>query len=419
MFNLEKVLQSALSAKNRLSLLDEKTKNLNLKAMAQGINDSKNIILEANNQDIKYAQSNNLSSALLDRLFLNPERIESMVKSIEKIIDIPDPVGEVLDVFYHKNGMKIEKIRVPIGMIAVIYESRPNVTSDVAALCLKAGNGIILRGGKEALNSNLAIYNAMVNGIKKLDKNIRIPDGSLQIISDTNRDLVKQLIQSDNVIDLVVPRGGYELNKTISKLSSIPVIKHDKGLCHIYVDKSCDFKAALDIVINAKCQRPGVCNAMETLLVDSAIADKFLPEVAAKLKKYNCEIRADKKALAFIPSAKLALEDDWSTEYLDLILSIKTVDGVADAISHIQKYGSNHSDAILAEDKTTQELFARQVDSACVYINASTRFTDGGEFGMGAEIGISTNKLHARGPMGLNELTTYHYLLTGNGNIRS
>jgi glutamate-5-semialdehyde dehydrogenase len=409
-FDFDKMLAQAKQAKSSLSLLDENAKNKNLESMAEGIKSSQDAILEANSKDIELAKANGLSPALIDRLLLNAERIDSMVEAIEQIIELPDPIGDVLDTFYHKGGMKIEKVRVPIGMIAVIYESRPNVTSDVAALCLKAGNGVILRGGKEAINSNIAIYNAMMQGVNL--------GGAIQLMRDPDRELVKKLVQSDKVIDLIIPRGGYELSQTVSKLSTIPVIKHDKGLCHVYVDKSCDLKKALDIVINAKCQRPGVCNAMETLLVDSAIADKFLPKVAEKLKEHNCEIRADEPALAFIPDAKLALEDDWDAEYLDLILAIKIVDGVTEAITHIQKYGSNHSDAIVAEDKSAQAAFARQVGSACVYINASTRFTDGGEFGMGAEIGISTNKLHARGPMGLKELTTYQYLLTGSGDIR-
>ena len=425
---VEIILKKAKEAKIGLSLLNENIKNKNLQALADGIKADVFNILKANELDIKLAEKNNLSSALIDRLLLNSQRINGMVEAIEDIIKLPDPIGDVIDSFEHKNKMRIQKVRVPIGIITVIYESRPNVTSDVAALCIKAGKRVILRGGKETINTNIAIYNAMMAGINLLPEDIRLPDGAIQFLHDTDRSLVKKLVQSDNIIDLVIPRGGYELSQAISKLATIPVIKHDKGLCHIYVEKSADLKKALNIIINAKCQRPGVCNALETLLIDKKMADKFLPIVIKKLIESDCEVRLDDYSYDFvlknknnninINKIKKADKSDWDTEYLDLILSIKIVDGVIEAVSHIRDYGSNHSDAIIAEDKNTQLLFAKQVDSACVYINASTRFTDGGEFGMGAEIGISTNKLHARGPMGLQELSTYHYVLTGNGQVR-
>ena len=420
-FDFDNMLAQAASAKLELRLLDTKQKNDILTSMAAGLAENRNKILQANKLDIENAKKAQLSEALIDRLLLNNDRLDSMITAIETIINLQDPVDKSLSEFAHPNGMMIQKRSVPIGMIGVIYESRPNVTSDVAALCLKAGNGVILRGGKESINSNIAIYEAMLEPAIASG----LPVGAISFVYDIKRDLVKKIAQADQVLDLIIPRGGKSLITSVAKDATVPIIKHDKGLCHIYVDASADLDQALDIIINAKCQRPGVCNAVETVLIDEKIAAEFLTVLAKELADYNCEIRADAQACKFMPEAKLASESDWSCEYLDLILAVKIVSNkdnnksaVQAAIEHIQEYGSGHSEAIIAKDKEVAKLFVQQVDAACVYINASTRFTDGSEFGMGAEIGISTNKMHARGPMGLEELTTYQYVIKGSGQVR-
>ncbi|MCA9837676.1 MAG: glutamate-5-semialdehyde dehydrogenase, partial [Trueperaceae bacterium] len=386
-----------------------------LQSMMEGLDQARQKILEANAVDMQNADRAGLSTTLQDRLFLSDARIDGMIQEIEDVITLPDPVGETLSAQRLDNGLELKKVCVPIGVIAMIYEARPNVTSDASVLCIKAGNAVILRGGKESINSNRAIAEVLASAGEAKG----LPHGAIQLIQSTDRAIVKQLAQCSEYVDLIIPRGGEGLINAVTEMARVPVIKHYKGLCHIFVDCNVDIRSALEICENAKCQRPGVCNAMETLLVHSDIAEEFLPLLCERLATAGVEIRGDRKVLEAYSSAKLANEQDWHTEYLDLILSIKVVDGVFEAIRHINQYGSHHSDAILSEDKESQELFVQQVDSAAVYINASTRFTDGAQFGLGSEIGISTDKLHARGPMGLQELTTYKWIGLGSGQIRS
>ena len=337
-----------------------------------------------------------------------------MADSLIQISGLKDPVGEIMETTKRPNGLLIKKVRVPIGVILIIYESRPNVTSDCVGLCLKSSNAVILRGGSEAINSNIAIFNIL----NKEAIRHSIPYGAISIIKDTDRKIIDSLLRQEGYIDLAIPRGGESLIKEVSKKSRIPVIKHYKGVCHTYVDAAADLNMAEDISFNAKVQRPGVCNAMETLLVDKRIARAFLPSMIRRFRKAGVEIRGSKEVRAIVKDVKLATEEDWYSEYLDLILSVRIVNGVGEAIAHIMKYGSYHSDAIITKDKKNTEKFLNEVDSACVYVNASTRFTDGAEFGKGAEMGISTDKIHARGPMGLAELTSYKYVVYGNGQIR-
>lgn len=338
-----------------------------------------------------------------------------MAEGLREVALLKDPVGEIIKQWKRPNGLEITKIRVPIGVIGIIYESRPNVTADVAGLCLKSGNAVILRGGSEAVNSNRAI----VNILKRALNDVGFPETILGYIDFTRHEAVKILLKMDKYIDLIIPRGGANLIKTVKENSLIPVVAHDKGVCHVYVDKAADPGKAEEVAYNAKTNRPGTCNAMETLLVHQAVAETFLPEMLKRFKEAKVEIRGCPKTKSIFPAIKEAAEEDWSAEYLDLILAVKVVENVEQAVSHINQYGSGHSDAIITEDKKTAEFFLARVDSACVYVNASTRFTDGNQFGMGAEIGISTSKIHARGPMGLEELTTYKYLIRGNGQIRS
>ncbi len=406
--------ENALTASRELILLGTRKKNSILHAMADEIEQRKDAIQEANNIDMEEGRNNGLSSAMLDRLLLSNARISSMVAGIRAVADLKDPIGTKISRWIRPNGLEIIKQRVPIGVIGIIYESRPNVTADTAVLCFKTSNAVILRGGKEAMHSNRAIADALIaGGVKK-----GLPENAIQLIKTTDRDAVKELVQLEGYVDLAIPRGGEALIRAVTENARIPVIKHYKGLCHTYIDESADLQMALDIAVNAKCQRPGVCNAMETLLVHKGIAEKFLPELAELMKENNVELRGDEATRAIIPDISPATDDDWSAEYLDLILSIKIVNSVQEAITHINRYSSKHSDAIIAESQAAQKQFTQEVDSSTVYINASTRFTDGGEFGMGAEIGISTDKIHARGPMGLEELTTYKYIVNGTGQIR-
>lgn len=404
----------AVKAARELVQFTSLKKNNILMAMAEEMESRKSEIIEANKKDILEAQNNGLSDAMIDRLLLNEPRIDSMIKGIRAVADLKDPIGDKISRWIRPNGLEITKIRVPIGVIGIIYESRPNVTADTAVLCFKTSNATILRGGKEAINSNKAIANILATGGKKKG----LPKYAIQFIETTDHDAVKELVQMEGRVDLVIPRGGESLIRAVTEQARVPVIKHYKGICHTYVDESANLEMALKIAINAKCQRPGVCNAMETLLIHEKVADAFLPTLAEAMKKRNVELRGDATAKAIVPYMKNATTDDWHAEYLDLILAIRVVDSAKAAVKHINKYGSRHSDAIVAENESTQKMFTLEVDSATVYINASTRFTDGGEFGMGAEIGISTDKLHARGPMGLEELTTYKYIITGNGQIR-
>ncbi len=410
---MEAFLQEAKASSRVLSTLSGTEKNRVLREMAEALRTQTDEILKANALDMADAQTNNLTSALKDRLLLDKGRVEGMAVAIEEIAGLKEPVGRVLDGWYADAGFKIEKVSVPIGVIGVIYESRPNVTADVGALCFKSGNVAILKGGKEAENSNRAIAKVLQSVLRSND----LPQGAIALLPDSSREGVSKLIKQDAYVDLIVPRGGEALIKYVSSNATVPVVKHDKGLCHTYIDEDADFDKALAVVVNAKCRRTGICGALETLLVDDAIAAEILPSIKEAYDAQGTEIRGCAKTQAII-DVKSATDEDYATEYLENILTIKIVDGVEEAISHIETYGSQHSEAIITENYTTAEHFLNAVDAACVYLNASTQFTDGGEFGFGAEVGISTNKLHARGPMGVTELTTYKYKIYGNGETR-
>ena len=404
----------ALAASRRMVNLSTRKKNAILSAMADALDAQRVPIKEANAKDIAQAQARGLTAAMLDRLTLTDARIDGMIKGVREVAALPDPVGKKIWKRVRPNGLVIEKKRVPLGVVAIIFESRPNVTADAAVLCIKTSNAVILRGGKEALQSNLAIAAALQQG----GASAGLPEHAVQLIETTDHDAVRELVQMDDRVDVVIPRGGESLIRAVMEHARIPVLKHYKGVCHVFVDRTADLDKALAIVENAKCQRPSACNAMETLLVHRDIAAVFLPMVAALAERRNVELRGCADTCALLPSATPAAESAWTTEYLDLILSVRIVDDVGAAIAHINTYGSHHSDAIVTEDKRNAKKFLNEVDSAAVYVNASTRFTDGGEFGMGAEMGISTDKLHARGPMGLEELTTYKYVVSGNGQLR-
>lgn len=411
---IKKLCANARAAARSLAAVDSKSKDNALYAMGRTLLENASYIISRNAKDLGFARRKNLSGALIDRLALNKKRIKSMAEALFAIARLKDPVGEILQTKKRPNGLLIKKVRVPIGVILIIYESRPNVTSDCIGLCLKSGNAVILRGGSEAINSNIAICDI-------LDKEAGrkgLPRGSINIIKHTDRRIVDELLKQDLSIDLVMPRGGESLIKEVSEKSRIPIIKHYKGVCHTYVDSEADLKMAEEICYNAKVQRPGVCNAMETMLVHRKVAKRFLPSMVRRFEEAGVQIRGCSQTRRIVRGLIAATEDDWHTEYLDLILSVKVVDGMDEAIEHIMKYGSYHSDAIVTKNKASAMKFLKKIDSACVYVNASTRFTDGGEFGFGAEIGISTDKIHARGPMGAEELTSYKYLVFGNGQIR-
>ncbi len=411
---IKKICEKAKLASRSLALVGSKTKNDILVAMARALLKGRSHIICENKKDLMLATRKNISQALIDRLSLNASRIASMSDSLLKIAKLKDPVGETIEILKRPNGLLIKKVRVPIGVILIIYESRPNVTSDCIGLCLKSSNAVILRGGSEAINSNVAIFDIL----NKEASRRGLPPNSISIIKDTDRRMVDELLQQEGLVDLAIPRGGESLIREVSKKSMIPVIKHYKGVCHTYVDEKADLKMAEEICFNAKVQRPGVCNAMETMLVNRKIAKYFLPRMIRRFRDAGVEIRGTIDVKRVVSDIKIATEDDWYTEYLDLILSVKIVKDTDEAIRHIMKYGSYHSDAIVTEDRLSAAKFLNEVDSACVYVNASTRFTDGGEFGKGAEMGISTDKIHARGPMGLEELTSYKYVVFGNGQIR-
>lgn len=406
--------RQAQQAARQLAALDTATKNSVLIAMADGISNNLSDIASANAGDLEAGRSARLSDAMLDRLALDDDRIRAMAEGLRQIAELADPVGQELSVNKRPNGLSIHKVRVGLGVVAVIYESRPNVTADAAGLCFKAGSAVILRGGSEAQHSNTAIFNAMQSaGISA-----GLPEHSIQLIKTTDRSAVHELLKLDKFVDLVIPRGGESLIQAVADHSKVPVLKHYKGVCHVYVDSEADLNMASKIIINAKCQRPGVCNAAETLLVHEDIAQQFLPRITKELLSHNVELRGDEQTQQIAEEVKPATEEDWTCEYLDLILSIRVVKDVNAAIDHINNYGSHHSDVIVTADDYAASRFTRHVDSATVYINASCRFTDGFEFGMGAEIGISTDKFHARGPCGLNELTTYKYIIKGTGQVR-
>ncbi|MFH1853849.1 MAG: glutamate-5-semialdehyde dehydrogenase [Candidatus Omnitrophota bacterium] len=409
-----KILKDTKDASMALGNISTKDKNRALLAMSQSLLKNTRYILLRNAKDIDIAKKKKLSSAMIDRLALTKERVKEMADGLKAVAGLKDPVGEVIKEWKRPNGLVIKKIRVPIGVIGIIYESRPNVTSDCAGLCIKSGNACILRGGSEAINSNLAIHSAITEGLK----GFKIPASAISMIDVTDRRAVDAILTAPEFVDLVIPRGGEGLIKYITKTSTVPVIKHYKGVCHLYIDKYADLKQAFDIMYNAKVQRPGVCNAIETLLVHNDIARKFLPRAAAILQNAGVELRGCDRTRLILKDIKKAVEEDWYAEYLDLILAVRIVNDVSEAIQFINKYGSRHSDAIVTKDKKTAERFLKSVDSSCVYHNASTRFTDGYQFGMGAEIGISTDKIHARGPMALEELCIYKYIILGSGQVR-
>lgn len=412
---IEDMGRRARRAARSLALCTAEQKNAALQAMADAIEAAEKDIIAGNEQDLAAAPGFGLNAAAIDRLKLNPERIRAMSKGVREVALLPDPVGEVIRAWTRPNGLKITKLRVPIGVVGIIYESRPNVTADAAVLCLKSGNACILRGGKESIHSNLAIAKALSVGAQ----NAGLSPDVIQLVPFTDREGVKLLAQMDRYLDVIVPRGGHALIEAVVEHARMPVIKHYHGVCHVFVDRSADLGMAEKIVLNAKCQRPGVCNALETLLVHRDVAEKFLPKMAALLADKGVELRGDVRTCEILGNqAKPATEADWTTEYLELILSIRVVDSLEDAIEHIENYGSHHTDSIVTAEESEARKFLAAVDSATVLWNASTRFSDGGEFGFGAEIGISTDKLHARGPMGLEELTTYKYLVEGTGQVR-
>jgi len=408
--NVKKAKDSSFKALNYTTF----QKNRFLELLSANISQNERKILSANNKDVKNAIKNKYSSAFIDRLTLTEDRISKILKGIDIVKGLPDPVGEKISETIRPNGLKIEKIRIPIGVIGIIYESRPDVTVEASILCLKSGNCVILRGGKEAKHSN----KILVALIKKSLVEAGLSEDMIHLISSGGRRAVKYLLSLNQYIDLIIPRGGESLIRTVVEESTIPVIKHYKGVCHTYVDKDADLHMALNICYNAKVQRPATCNAMETLLVHKDIAPVFLPEMAKMFRQAKVEMRGCERTLEILPDIERATEDDWSAEYLDLIISIKIVDSLEEAISHINRYGTMHSEAIITNNSGAVTKFFKEVDAAVLFHNASTRFTDGGEFGMGAEIGISTDKIHARGPMGLVELTTYKYLVYGNGQTR-
>lgn len=401
-------------ASYELGILSTKEKDRALEFMAKEILNSKEEIMKANEIDMENAKSKNISAALLDRLSLDEKRIEDMAKGLLDIVKLPDPVGEVINMWQRPNNLQIGKKRVPIGVIGIIYESRPNVTCDGAGLCLKTGNAVILRGGSDAINSNKAIVKALVKGIKEAG----LPENSVQLVEDTSRQVAKDMMKLNEYIDVLIPRGGTSLIKSVVENSIVPVIETGTGNCHIYVDESADFKMAENIVLNAKAQRPGVCNAAEKLLIHKNLAEEFLPKVVTALREKKVEVRGDEHCRNIVKDIIPIKEEEWDREYLDYIIGVKIVENVDEAINHINAHGTGHSEAIVTESYRNSQKFLQRVDAAAVYVNASTRFTDGGEFGFGAEIGISTQKLHARGPMGLKELTTVKYVIFGEGQIR-
>lgn len=404
----------AKSAATVLNRLTTEQKNNALKAMANALRQEQQSIITANAEDLERGRQQGTPSSLLDRLALNPERIEAMAEGLKQIISLPDPVGDVLEAIDRPNGLKIDKIRVPLGVIGIIYEARPNVTVDAAGLCLKTGNAVVLRGGSAALSSNRQIIEVLHHALASSD----IPVDALQIIEDPNRSSVDEMLKLNGLLDVVIPRGGRSLIQNVVTNATVPVIETGAGVCHTYLDESAEITMATNISMNAKIQRPSVCNSMETLIIHQAFAALHLPHLAEQFRNADVELRGCKHTLSLVPWATLATTDDYGTEYNDYILNVKVVNNIQEALSHIAQYGTQHSECIVTEDITQADYFIQEVDAAAVYHNASTRFTDGFEFGYGAEIGISTQKLHARGPMGLPSLTSTKYRIYGNGQIR-
>lgn len=414
MTELEKIGAAAKSATRVLMCTDTETKNRALLAIADALVGAREEILAANREDVAAGENSGMTRAFLDRLSLSPERIDGMAEGMRQVAALPDPVGRVLSDTVRPNGLHLTKVAVPIGVIAVIYEARPNVTADSAALCLKSGNAVILRGGREAIHSNTAIVRAMRGALR----GVGLPEDTVTLIEDTDRAVTQALMRLNGYVDLLIPRGGAGLIRAVVENATVPVIETGAGTCHIYVDRDADVPMAAEIVFNAKTSRPSVCNAAECLLVDRAIAAEALPVIAARLAEKQVELRADAEACAFLPNALPATDSDWGREYNDYIMAVHIVSGVDEAIDFIARYGTGHSECIVTDNPDTAERFLARVDAAAVYHNASTRFTDGGEFGLGAEIGISTQKLHARGPLGLEELTSMKYIVHGTGQVR-
>jgi len=416
---IETKAKAAKTASRRLAYLSTAVKNQALKNIADDLPAKQNEILAANKIDYKARQDSGMSEAMLDRLMLSPERLEAIAQDVLAVAALPDPVGEVFDMHTLPNGLLAGKKRVPLGVIGTIYESRPNVTIDISSLCLKSGNAIILRGGKEAINSNSALAKVVQAAIKRAG----VPDGAVQFIENTDRELVNHMLKMAGTIDLIIPRGGAGLIKSVTENATMPVVSGGIGVCHTYIDKDADIDKAVAIAYNAKVQRPTVCNALDTLLVHADIAPRYLPRIAAEWAKAGVEMHCDETALAILksqPGIKTvpAITEDWGKEYLALVAAVKVVKSLDEALAHVERYSSGHSEAIVTKDYESAMRFLNEVDAACVYANASTRFTDGGQFGLGAEVGISTQKLHARGPMGLRELTTYKWIIFGSGQVR-
>ncbi len=406
--------KKAKESSYKLARLPTEKKNKALYNMAEALKKNADVILEANRKDVEASKKRGVKEALLDRLILNENRIAKMAQCLKEVAELPDPIGEIVKTWTRPNGLIIGQLRVPLGVIAVIYESRPDVTSDAAGICLKSGNAVILRGGSDAINSNVAIGKVLNEAAIEAG----VPDGAIQVVPVTDRSAALELMRMRDYVDVLIPRGGAELIKAVIENSKVPVIETGIGNCHIYVEEDADLESAVDIIINAKCQRPGTCNAAEKLLVHRGIAKTFLPKIIKALRDHKVEVRGCDETRKIVPDVLPANEEDWYTEYLDLIIGIKIVDGLDAAITHINKYGTKHSDAILTSDFNKALRFIRDVDSAAVYWNASTRFTDGNQYGLGAEIGISTQKIHARGPMSVQHLTTTKYFILGQGHIR-
>ena len=406
--------RAAKEAARALALASTRAKNEALLQMARGLEEKTAHVLEANRADLERGRAARLTPAFIDRLTLSEARIEEMAAGLRQVAALPDPVGETVEAWRRPNGIEISRVRVPLGVIGFIYESRPNVTADAAGLCLKSGNAVLLRGGSEALASNAAIVNVLGKAVEKAG----LPADAVQVVDTADRAAVMAMLTLDRFIDLIIPRGGEEFVRLVAERATVPILKHDKGVCHVYVDASADLDMATAIAVNAKAQRVSVCNAMETLLVDVAVAERFLPKVAARLSEAGVEMRGDERTRAVVPDARPATDADWDTEYLDYIVAIRVVDGLDAAIEHIRRHGSGLAEAIVTSDLRNSRRFTREVDAAAVLVNASTRLVDGSQLGMGAEMGISTSRLHARGPVGVRELTTTKFVLMGDGQVR-
>jgi glutamate-5-semialdehyde dehydrogenase len=412
---IKKIAEDALAASRRLSHIPANLKNAALLRMADELTWRRDFLLAENSRDVSHAREKGLSAAMIDRLTIQDATIEAMTQGLREVAALPDPVGKVTSMWRRPNGLLVGRMRIPLGVIGIIYESRPNVTVDASALCLKSGNAVILRGGSEAIHSNLAIASVLQDVLRESP----LPDKAIQLIPFTDREAVATMLQLDEYIDVIIPRGGEELIRAVVAQSKIPVIKHYKGVCHIFVDAAADIDMAVNICANAKVQRPGVCNALETLLVHSDIAPTFLPKAVERLQKAGVLMKGCEKTRAILKNIEAATEEDWYAEYLDLILAIRVVPSIDEAIAHIEKYGSLHTESIITKDYTNSQRFLNEVNSSTVLVNASTRFSDGFELGLGAEIGISTTKLHAFGPMGLEELTTSKFIIYGDGQVRT